>query len=264
MNVSLFVFKTYLVCLSLWPRSTSSEGRTLSSSRCPKHQGTDPSDVNGRLKKFAHEDMYTTQDQDYKYIINICQKNSGDSRAVQQQGFKWPDRSKWTTVGQYDGAHVTGGTNWLMIRYFHGDKYIHHCSGVERMATVLITCDPGEQRGTVKIVEEYRNRSSSYHPLECYYLFVLNHDAACSVEPKHLSPSSPSSICLIILIVMGSVYFMLGFLYQRYVVGAKGLEQIPNCCYWTNFGSLQADGCNCVCPCSESHPTTNKAWTIHQ
>lgn len=64
----------------------------------------------------------------------------------------------------------------------------------------LITCCTfyvHNLQGTVKIVEEYRNRSSSYHPLECYYLFVLNHDAACSVEPKHLSPSSPSSICLI-------------------------------------------------------------------
>ena len=32
-----------------------------------------------------------------------------------------------------------------MIKYFHGEKYGHHCSGVERMAVVLITCDPGEQ-----------------------------------------------------------------------------------------------------------------------
>jgi len=35
--------------------------------------------------------------------------------------------------------------DWLMIKYFHGDKYTHHCSGVERLAVVLITCDPGEQ-----------------------------------------------------------------------------------------------------------------------
>ena len=42
------------------------------------------------------------------------------------------------------------------------------------------------------------------------------------------------------LIVTGSVYLLLGFLYQRFVVGAKGLEQIPNYTFWTNFGSLQA------------------------
>lgn len=33
---------------------------------------------------------------------------------------------------------------------------------------------------------------------------------------------------------------LLGFLYQRYVAGAKGLEQIPNYDFWRDFGSLQA------------------------
>ncbi|XP_020626341.1 cation-dependent mannose-6-phosphate receptor-like [Orbicella faveolata] len=255
MNIFLGICKTLLVCLSLWTRSAFSEGTTSSPTKCPKHQGSDPSDVNDRVSKFANKDAYTTHDQDYKYIINICPKNSGDSRAVQQHGFKWPDSSKWTTVGQYEGAHVTGGTDWLMIKYFRGDKYMHHCSGVDRLAVILITCDPGEQKGTMKIIEEYRNRSSSTNPLECYYLFELNHDAACTVKPKHLSAGS---IFLIILIVTGSVYLSLGFLYQRYVVGAKGLEQIPNYTFWSNFGSLQADGCNFMCRCSESHPTRYK------
>lgn len=42
------------------------------------------------------------------------------------------------------------------------------------------------------------------------------------------------------LLVTGSVYLTLGFLYQRYIVGAQGLEQIPNYTFWSNFGSLQA------------------------
>ena len=37
-------------------------------------------------------------------------KNTGDPSAVQQHGFNWKDDSKWTTVGRYDGAHVTGGS----------------------------------------------------------------------------------------------------------------------------------------------------------
>ena len=51
-------------------------------------------------------------------------------------------------------------------------------------------------QGTVKIIEEYRNKSTPTNRLECYYLFELNHDAAClsSLMPEHLSPSS---ICLI-------------------------------------------------------------------
>ena len=42
------------------------------------------------------------------------------------------------------------------------------------------------------------------------------------------------------LIVLGSAYLLLGFLYQRYVAGAKGLEQIPNYDFWRDCGSLQA------------------------
>ena len=46
----MFVFKPFLVCLSLWVRSALSEGETYI---CPKHQGSDPSDVNYRVSKFA-------------------------------------------------------------------------------------------------------------------------------------------------------------------------------------------------------------------
>ena len=53
-----------------------------------------------------------------------------------------------------------------------------------------------------------------------------------------LTPIGPFFLCR--LIVTGSVYLLLGFLYQRFVVGAKGLEQIPNFTFWMNFGSLQA------------------------
>lgn len=253
MNISMFVFKTFLVCLSLWTRSAFSDG-TTSPPLCPKHQATDPNDVNERVSRFASKETYTASDEEYGYKITICQKDTGDDRAVQQHGVKWPD-SKWITVGQYNGAHVTGGTDWLMIKYFHGEKYHTHCTKLERIAVVLITCDPGEQKGTMKIVEEYRNSTSEKDPLECYYLFELNHDAACTVKPKHLSGGS---IFIIILIVTGSVYLTLGFLYQRYVVGAQGLEQIPNYAFWSAIGSLQADGCNFMCRCEESRPTRYK------
>ena len=36
------------------------------------------------------------------------------------------------------------------------------------------------------------------------------------------------------------VYFIGGFLYKRFVLGAKGLEQIPNYKFWEDFGNLQA------------------------
>ena len=36
------------------------------------------------------------------------------------------------------------------------------------------------------------------------------------------------------------MYFIGGFLYKRFVLGAKGLEQIPNYKFWEDFGNLQA------------------------
>jgi len=160
-------------------RTQSTDGVT-----CPHHRGSDPSDVNARVKKLANQDIYYADDPDYKYKISICQKNSLEDTAVQQFGKKWPENKPWVVVGRYKNAHVTGGTNWLMIKYFNGDKYQHHCNGVERLAAVLVTCDPGEKRGSIKVIEEYRNSTKDdrrYNvPLECYYLFELNHDAACT------------------------------------------------------------------------------------
>ncbi|KAL9971272.1 hypothetical protein ACROYT_G023778 [Oculina patagonica] len=258
MNIFWAVFKAYFLCLGLCTRFLFSEGAdpTSAPTICPQHQGSDPSDVNDRVKKLAGQDVYYAEDDDYKYKISICAENKEEDRAVQQHGKKWPD-GKWLTVGQYKDAHVTGGTDWLMIKYFHGDKYHTHCNGLERIAVVLVTCDPGEQRGEIKVIEEYNNKTKTdtANPLECYYLFELNHNAACTVKPKHLSAGS---IMLIILIVVGSVYLILGFLYQRFVAGAQGLEQIPNYGFWKDFGSLQADGCNFICRCSESRPTRYK------
>ena len=45
----------------------------------------------------------------------------------------------------------------------------------------------------MRVIEEYRNQSrleDLENPLECYYLFELNNDAACTAKPKHLSAGS--------------------------------------------------------------------------
>uniref|UniRef100_H3DLT1 Mannose-6-phosphate receptor (cation dependent) n=2 Tax=Tetraodon nigroviridis TaxID=99883 RepID=H3DLT1_TETNG len=44
-----------------------------------------------------------------------------------------------------------------------------------------------------------------------------------------------------------TVYLIGGFLYQRLIVGAKGMEQFPNYAFWVEVGNLAADGCDFVC-----------------
>ena len=42
------------------------------------------------------------------------------------------------------------------------------------------------------------------------------------------------------VVIIGVLYLVLGLLYQRFIVGAKGMEQIPNYLMWKEFGTLQA------------------------
>ena len=39
---------------------------------------------------------------------------------------------------------------------------------------------------------------------------------------------------------LAGVYLIGGFLYKRFVLGAKGVDQIPNYEFWEDFGNLQA------------------------
>ena len=47
-------------------------------------------------------------------------------------------------------------------------------------------------------------------------------------------------LCLRSVICLLATYLIGGFLYQRLVVGAKGMEQFPNIAFWQEFGNLTA------------------------
>ena len=47
-------------------------------------------------------------------------------------------------------------------------------------------------------------------------------------------------LCLYSVICLLATYLIGGFLYQRLVVGAKGMEQFPNIAFWQEFGNLTA------------------------
>ncbi|XP_015772031.1 PREDICTED: cation-dependent mannose-6-phosphate receptor-like [Acropora digitifera] len=190
MDTSQGFFYALMLCLSLATSSVLAESTANSPPgvKCPQRPGSDPTDVNTRIQKFANEKLYYVEDDEYKYKIAICPINPLEPTAVVQLGKKWKPYTPWLPVGRYDGAQVTGGTDWLMIKYPNGALYHSHCQGVARKAVVLITCDPGVQPGTIRVLEEHRNNAKT--DLECYYLFQLNHDAACTVTPKQLSPGS--------------------------------------------------------------------------
>ncbi|XP_057642899.1 cation-dependent mannose-6-phosphate receptor isoform X2 [Chionomys nivalis] len=93
--------------------------------------------------------------------------------------------------------------------------------------------------GNFNPVSEERNKVQ-----DCLYLFEMDSSIACSPEASHLSVGS---ILLVIFASLVAVYIMGGFLYQRLVVGAKGMEQFPHLAFWQDLGNLVADGCDFVC-----------------
>ncbi|KAM4608151.1 cation-dependent mannose-6-phosphate receptor isoform 2-T2 [Discoglossus pictus] len=131
------------------------------------------------------------------------------------------------------------GSNWIMMIYRGGEHYDTHCGKEERKAMIMILCNKNTLADGFSIIGEERNKSK-----ECFYLFEMGSSVACAPEEHHLSVGS---VLLIVFAVLVAVYIIGGFLYQRFVVGAKGMEQFPNITMWQELGNLVADGCDFVC-----------------
>ncbi|XP_028394252.1 cation-dependent mannose-6-phosphate receptor-like isoform X3 [Dendronephthya gigantea] len=189
----------------------------------------------------------------YRYTINLCQQSVSSNVAVLQNDLSTGGEiSKIGIFDQY--THAFGGDDWLILTFF-GANYITHCGKARRKVIIMIQCDRSADTSTKRqprILEEYRPKDPKA-PF-CYYLFEMKHDAACTTSTG--TKISPGSVFIIILVVVGVLYLVLGSLYQRFIVGAKGMEQIPNYLMWREFGSLQADGCNYMCRCKGTREPT--------
>ncbi|KAG7237594.1 hypothetical protein INR49_032040 [Caranx melampygus] len=191
-----------------------------------------------RLEPLANKNI-TGKDDSYTYIFQLC----GDAGGVPGAGVIQMDNKdkekKVTMVGKYNATQAIGGSDWVMLIYGNGDTYQQHCSQEKRRAIVMISCDRKTNGDKLEVVLEDRNRAE-----QCFYLFELDSSAVC---PAIESKLSTGSILLIIGASLVAVYLIGGFLYQRLIVGAKGMEQIPNYAFWLEVGNLTADGCDFVC-----------------
>ncbi|XP_068998634.1 cation-dependent mannose-6-phosphate receptor [Embiotoca jacksoni] len=174
----------------------------------------------------------------YTYVFQLC----GDAGGVPGAGVIQVDKKtpkKHVVIGMYNETKVLGGSGWVMLIYGNGDAYVSRCSKERRNAIIMISCSRTTDMGQLKVVEEERKRNR-----ECFYLFELDSSAVCPPVQSHFSTGS---IILIIAFCLLAVYLVGGFLYQRLIVGAKGMEQFPNYAFWADFGNLTADGCDFVC-----------------
>lgn len=191
-----------------------------------------------RLTPLLHKNfsVHVTKDKEsYTYVFQLC----GDADGVPGAGVVQKDDTKKTTVvGRYNSTKAIGGSDWVMLFYENGDNYNSHCSRANRKAIIMISCDRTKDASTLAEILEDRERN------ECFYLFELDTSAVCPIIESKLSAGS---ILLIVGVCLVAVYLIGGFLYQRLIVGAKGMEQIPNYAFWAEVGNLSADGCDLVC-----------------
>ncbi|KAM4580032.1 cation-dependent mannose-6-phosphate receptor [Odontesthes bonariensis] len=197
--------------------------------------------VLNKLEPLAHKNFTvdaTIGEDSYTYVFQLC----GDAGGVPGAGVIQVDKKspkKITVIGQYNSTKAIGGSDWVMLIYNDGDTYDAHCSKEKRKAIVMISCSTSTDMGQLEVVMEDRERTS-----ECFYLFELDSKSVCPTIQSHLSAGS---IILIIGFCLVAVYLIGGFLYQRLIVGAKGMEQFPNYAFWVEVGNLTADGCDFVC-----------------
>lgn len=205
-------------------------------------------------KRFKVSDA---EDDGYTYEIGICTDavvSAGyDGVGVLQK--KKNSENDPVVIGKYVDADIMAGPEWVRLEYNSGKEYHTHCAGDKgRRAVIMFICDPNKLDDEAVILEEQSNKNFS-----CYYLFEIGTKAVCPETPFITIGLSVGSILLIVFFSLAAVYLIGGILYNRFVRGAKGVDQIPNYRFWEDCGNLQADGCDLVCRSRKSRePKTYK------
>lgn len=208
--------------------------------RCKLRTDNEPEKKILSLLEPLTNQSFTVQSNDgkdnYTYVVQVC----GDADGIKNAGAVQIDKNgKRLILGYYNATQATGGSDWVMLTYTLGEKYDAHCSGEQRKAHIMISCDGSKTVGPLSVVLENRDRD-----IDCFYLFEIDSKAVCPVIESKLSTGS---ILLIVCVSCLTVYMISGVLYQRFVVGAKGIDQFPNFGFWSEIGNLSADGCDFVC-----------------
>ncbi|XP_044275257.1 cation-dependent mannose-6-phosphate receptor [Varanus komodoensis] len=196
-----------------------------------------------RLEPLTNQSFETesiSEKEHYVYKFRVCREVYSDMSGLVQINKL---SNKTTVVGRINETHLTNGSKWILLIYKGGDAYSSHCGTEKRKAIVMIICNRMTLASGFTMVTEEREKMK-----ECSYIFELESSLACTPEDLEVGSSlSVGSILLIIFVSLLAVYITGGFLYQRLVVGAKGIEQFPHFAFWQDLGNLVADGCDFVC-----------------
>lgn len=181
-----------------------------------------------------------SSDKAYNYFVGVCVDALDD-----QPGCAVVQMSNDSThcIGKTSQTQIarTADGAWIELTYTGGDEYGSHCGKTPRTARLAFLCDPFiKGQGDLDFLEENRE------DVICYYLFSIVSSAVCGVVVQ----TSAFQIVLIIVASLLGLWLLLmvvGFLYKRFIAGAKGWEQVPFLEGYKKCGNLMADGCDFVC-----------------
>uniref|UniRef100_A0A0B6ZTC1 MRH domain-containing protein n=1 Tax=Arion vulgaris TaxID=1028688 RepID=A0A0B6ZTC1_9EUPU len=198
-----------------------------------------------RLASLAGKKYESNDGVEWKYTVGICSSVGGTdgNAAVLQTKMVDGQATEGHNIGSLKDTHILVGTDWIFLEYKQGESYGTHCNNESKRSVIMITCDATVDDSSAEMVfmREEKNKAE-----QCYYLFEMKHQAVCPTISNDGS-LSVGSILLIVFASVATVYLVVGFLYSRFVLRAKGIEQIPNYEFWKDFGNLQSDGCDFLC-----------------
>uniref|UniRef100_A0A915L1Z1 MRH domain-containing protein n=1 Tax=Romanomermis culicivorax TaxID=13658 RepID=A0A915L1Z1_ROMCU len=204
---------------------------------------------------------------DNKYELSFCDNPTDGQRSNVKSGI-W-SKNERLLLGSADQAELQFNTaeSWLALHLKKGDqcklKFSNNGVSIDSnySSLVLMVCDVGAKLPKLSsIIPKPED--------QCSYVFVLSSEFLCSAADNvKFVPSASSSIAatkipsssavpplvktsdsdavaheahktsflaafFLILLILAFLYIVVGFLYKRYVDGARGIEQVPHYLMW--------------------------------
>ncbi|XP_027216375.2 cation-dependent mannose-6-phosphate receptor [Penaeus vannamei] len=126
--------------------------------------------------------------------------------------------------------HFDNSTDQWILSYYNdiGD----------RLSNVILQCTDNDD----DVLEVFGETTGQHRSV-----FNMTLKSKCACIGGCLTPILPhgmsvGSLFLLLLLIFICVYLTVGYLYRRYVIGARGIELLPHLSFWMDFPYLVQDG----------------------
>lgn len=206
---------------------------------------TDQARILRGLSNFRFTTVSHNEGVNSEYVVAVCGHASKTDplAGVLQNGT--------TVLGRVNHTTVLKGGDWMMMIFGSGDRYPekNNCTG-PRYAFVMIHCNHNiSAENSMRFIKEATEGNNT-----CFFMLEVHSQLVCP-QPDRVGGGT---IITVLLLTVVLVYLVGGTLYRRVILGAKGLEQIPNLIFWQATGQKLKDGCSKIC--CKTNTTHSSSW----